>query len=96
MLSVCPVIRVDVKKRCTQEHKLILKGVVLRLHISPCPNDNMVRSLGKKVSELKGEQIWSVFLDEYHEFRTQSGPIHGSQEIWEDECVRSGDSKRWH
>lgn len=96
MLSIDPNIRQDVKERCVEEHKQILKGVVLRLHMSPCPNENYVRTRGVKVSELDAEDLWGVFLDEWHQFKTQSGDIYGKPEIWEDECVRLGDSKRWH
>ena len=94
-LSVNLAVREDVRKRCVAEHKEILQRVVFRLHIAPCPNDKVDPTTGKKVSELNEEELWGIFLDELHQFRTQSG-IYGKKSIWNDECVRLGKSHLWH
>ena len=50
MLSVDPEVWNDCERRQCPEHKAILKRVVLRLHVAPCPNRDacLVRRGGRK------------------------------------------------
>ena len=94
-LSVDPTIMKDVKDRCSDEHKAILRRFVFRLHTAPCPNEKVVPETGKKVSQLSQSELWGIFQDEYHQFQTKSG-IYADKLKWEDECVRTGRSHVWH
>ena len=85
----------DVRDRCAPEHKEILRQFVFRLHLAPCPNQKVVPTTGKKVSELDEVELWGLFQDEYHQFKTKSG-MYADKMMWNDECVRTGRSHVWH
>ena len=90
-LSVMPEVYTDCDERKTGDHLLILRKMVRKLHVAPCPNDKV---LDKTIDEIE-----EIFLDEFDAFRNKTGIFADGAKCggrWNTAEAREGKSHAWH
>ncbi len=88
-LSVIPEVMDDVKKRMIGIHRDALEQVVIKLHMSPCPNPN------KKAKSYSSKQLIHQFWKEFYAFLKKEEPIHVVAR-WNSPYITEGQSWLWH
>jgi hypothetical protein len=88
-LCVMEDVREDVRVRLTGAHRMPMETVVKRLHLPPCPNQNL------EVRSMSEAQIIDVFWDEFMAFRNCTPPFH-ERSRWATLDVQAGRSHLWH
>ena len=73
----------------TGHHRDMIKIVVKRLHLPPCPNANPL------IASLSPFEIVDIFWNEFKSFQNNTHPYH-EQSRWHSPDVANGKSYLWH
>ena len=90
-LSVMKEVYDDCTSRITGEDRLALRRMVKKLHVAPCPNE--------QVADLTLDEIEDLFVEEFDQFRSQTGIFADGSTCggkWTSKDARDGKSHIWH
>ena len=87
VLSVDPRVREDIRHRMRRDNRDAVDSLIIKLHVSPCPNRDAVGLSNKKLIQ--------IFCKEYKDFDKRRGKFAASA-WWNSPDCCGGRSYAWH